>query len=374
MWCSLVIVLVALVSTESRAQLPSKEYIRFAGRVVAIESTGQSNPGSPPDTLNPVSVTPNAGAGSTQAFSFTFSKDASGPNLGTVNVLINRVLDGAYACYLAYNQQSDVLHLVSNNGLGTVSFQGGKTASGTLSNSQCTVQVSGSVGSPWVTTLGNNLTINATITFTPPSGPSATPPNAWANYQSNPDKVIYMAARTVGDTASSGWIPMGVWRTSTARLPRVESVIPAGGAGQRETFRVAYERDGSKSFSVLQLLINGSIDGRYACYLGYDPGGNSVQLQNNDNSGSVGYFAFNPDGQGVASSSAGNISNNQCTVYSATRTVSGNIVALILDIGFSNSFKTGLPQGRLVFYGAAVDNGSPPLNSSDWSPVAAWRM
>ena len=68
------------------------------------------------------------------------------------NVLINNALDGRYACYLAYVPSGNVLYLV--NDPGTALLPGlVLNGSGTVNNSQCTVNAAGSgpprVGTPW---------------------------------------------------------------------------------------------------------------------------------------------------------------------------------------------------------------------------------
>ncbi|SPF39587.1 exported hypothetical protein [Candidatus Sulfopaludibacter sp. SbA4] len=64
------------------------------GTVAAIAALGLLGLPANASSPQPVSVSPFSGAGSTQAFVFTFS-DASGwQDLNVVNVLINSVIDG----------------------------------------------------------------------------------------------------------------------------------------------------------------------------------------------------------------------------------------------------------------------------------------
>src|SRR5262249_9483845 len=83
-----------------------------------------------------------SGARVAHTFSFTFTDPDGWQDFGVVNVLINRALDGRNACYLAYDRPSSMLYLVSDigGGLNGIPLNG----SGSLSNSQCTVNGAGS--------------------------------------------------------------------------------------------------------------------------------------------------------------------------------------------------------------------------------------
>jgi len=119
------------------------------GTVAAIAALGLLGLPANASSPQPVSVSPFSGAGSTQAFVFTFS-DASGwQDLNVVNVLINSVIDGRQACYLAYSLTSGgtggVLYLVDDQGdsggpyAGSMALNPGQSGSGTIHNGQCTV-------------------------------------------------------------------------------------------------------------------------------------------------------------------------------------------------------------------------------------------
>ena len=340
----------------------SKEYVRVGGRILAVETGTVA--ADPSNTLNPVSVWPASGGSTTQTFTFVFSK-ASTQTFGVVNVLINRVLNGVNACYLAYNTASDTLSVQNNAGDLPSTVAVGKTVSGSASNSQCAVSVSGSVGSPWAVFTGNNVSVTINIQGFGP----------WASSVFNPDKVIYMASRTSGDTASSGWVTMGVWRPSAASQPSIASVSPGNGGGQRRTFAVIYRKTPGSVFGGAQLLINGSIDGTSACYLGYNASGNYLVLQNDMNGANVGNFAFNTAADGVTATSTSStglpLSNSQCKLYSVARLPQGDVETFTLDLEFTSSFKTGVAAGRVIGYGGIQDSSG---GNSDWAPVFAWSL
>ena len=85
---------------------------------------------------------------------FNFSDTKGLPDLGVENILVNNFLDGRHACYLAYARSMNTLYLVNDNGDGLLLGQA-LGASGTLSNSQCSV----TWGSAPVSAVGNNLAL-----------------------------------------------------------------------------------------------------------------------------------------------------------------------------------------------------------------------
>lgn len=90
------------------------------------------------------------------------------------------------ACYLAHSRSGNVMHLL--NDAGTALWPGqSMAASGSVSNSQCSVAWSGTA----VATAGNSLTLTLSITFT--------------------SSFIYMAARDVNEANNTGWDAMGTW-------------------------------------------------------------------------------------------------------------------------------------------------------------------
>jgi len=138
-----------------------------------------------------VAVSPVRGAGSSQAFTFTFSDTKGYQDLGILDILINNFLDGRQACYLAYSQPSNVLYLVKDSGSGLLPGLP-LNGSGTTGNSQCTVSAAGSSA----TGSGTTLILTLNIAFTP----------AFAG-----NRVVYAAARDSADANNSGWQSMAAW-------------------------------------------------------------------------------------------------------------------------------------------------------------------
>jgi hypothetical protein len=123
-------------------------------------------------------------------YTFTFNDSNGAADIGVVNVLINSALDGGNACYLAYSRAANTVYLV--NDPGTALVPGGVTPgeSGSVSNSQCTINGAGSS----MTLVGNSLTLNLNMTF----------PSTFGG-----NRIIYMATRSNGDALNSGWQAVG---------------------------------------------------------------------------------------------------------------------------------------------------------------------
>jgi hypothetical protein len=107
-----------------------------------------------------VSVSPSSGFGTTEQFSFVASSPNGAGNLAEVKMLFNTTLYRVNGCYLTYLAAGNQLSLLSDDG--TTSTSGQPGATGTLSNSQCSVNLSATT----VTASGNTLTVAPTITFT----------------------------------------------------------------------------------------------------------------------------------------------------------------------------------------------------------------
>ena len=284
----------------------------------------------------PGGVSPASGSGFSQTMSFTFSDPNGWQDLDVVNILINGSLDGRNACYLAYSRPQNMLYLVNDAGGG---LSPGLTlnGNGVVSNSQCIVMGAGSA----VSGSGNTLTVTLNLSFT-------------AGFAGN--QIVYMAAGNVAGS-NSGWQPLGTWDIPAppANGPAVGGMSPARSNALTQTYTFTFtDPNGWQDLAVTDILINGSLDGRHACYLAFAPSGatsGSVFLV--DDAGDAG-GPFS----GMALPGSGLAQNSQCSVNATGSSVaaSGNTLTLTLAITFSQSF-----AGNRVFYLAARSNG---LNSN----------
>jgi len=119
-------------------------------------------------TIAVSSVTParaTASSGTPQTLTVTLTDSKGTGDFGVVNVLINNAIDGRQACYLAYVASSNTLYLVDDAGDAGGPFAGGMVlngGSGSIQNSQCVVNGTGSTVTPSPGTLA--LALNATFT------------------------------------------------------------------------------------------------------------------------------------------------------------------------------------------------------------------
>ncbi len=287
-------------------------------------------------------VSPGAGSGLSQTFTFTFSDPNGWENLGVVNILINNFLDGRYACYLAYARPINVLYLV--NDPGTALLPGlVLNGTGSVGNSQCTIYGSASSASG----SGDTLTLILNLSFKP----------AYAG-----TKIIYVAARD-GAGHNSGWRPMGVWIVpgAPATSPAVVGMMPQSGSGAGPaTFTFHFsDSNGWQNPGVLNILINDYLDGRHACYLAYSRPLGVLYLVNDPGN------ALLPE---LYLSTNTSVSNSQCTVYGAgsSAVASGNTLTLTLAISFNSSF-----VGDRIIYMAARDVAE---RNWGWQAMGRWRV
>jgi hypothetical protein len=137
-----------------------------------------------------VSVTPSSGSGATQTFSMVYTDPNGLSDLKSVYVFFNTSLNVNAACRVIYYPALNQMHLYDDAGT-TQSAAVTPGSATTVSNSQCTLNGTGSSFS----NAGNNLTLNVALTFT----------GTFTGL-----KNIYMyAAENNGTTA--GWTQKGTW-------------------------------------------------------------------------------------------------------------------------------------------------------------------
>jgi Beta-propeller repeat len=299
--------------------------------------------------LTSLSVSPGAGSGLTQIFTFTFDDLDGYTDLAVVDVLINSSLNGIAACYVALapaSATSGYLYLVDNANDG--GYASGSPlllpSTSSLQNSQCTISGSGSS----VSSSGNTLTLKLAVTFT-------------SAFDGN--KIFFMEARS--NTQNSGWQAMGTWAVPGQAPvgPAVVGVAPARSitTGQTYTFTFS-DTNGYADLAVVNVLTDTFLNGMAACYLAFAPASaSSGTLYLVDDGGDGGYASGSP----MALPSGGTLQNSQCTISGTGSSVaaSGNTLTLNLAITFSSSF-----AGNQVFYLAARNNST---GNSGWQAAGS---
>jgi len=285
----------------------------------------------------PTGVTPTSGTTNSATFSMTFSDPAGLQTLQVVDMLLNNALDGRHACYVAFVPSSNSVFLVDDAGDAGGPYQGMVLpGSSTISNSQCTVNGTGSS----VSTSGTTLTLALAVTFK----------SAFAG-----NKVVYLSAQDQVN-GSSGWQALATWAVPSFSFtgPGVGGVGPAhtsslGPTNYTFTFT---DTNGWQDLGVLNVLINSAIDGRSGCYIAFVPSNSTVFLV--DDAGDAG----GPYSM-LTLPANGSVSNSQCSVFGQNSSVSASGSTLTLNL--SMSFTQGFAGNRIVYMAARSNTAN-----SDW--------
>jgi hypothetical protein len=290
------------------------------------------------DATGPISA-----SGSNQTLIFRFNHAEGFANLGVVNVLVNRALDGGNACYIAYSQPAGILFLVNDAGPDAgVSAPLVLGSSNTVSNSQCTIRGTGSsaVGA------GTTLTLTLNMSFASGFGGS---------------RVIYAAARNTTDTGNSGWSAIGntqVPETSTT-FPLTGPMTPATVSTAAQIVSLTYS-DATSASNVTTgwMLINSALDARGACYIAYFAPANLIFLYPDSGDGTV--------ARTMVLAGTNTVENGQCRISSqgsSTATSAGRLT-LNLNVTMKASFLG--PKGVWTALQTATNQVSP------WRIVGSW--
>ena len=287
-----------------------------------------------------VSLSPNAGAGTSATFKAVYTDPYGTADLTTLLLQINSAQSSANACYVYYQPQGNHLYLASNAGTAWMTPALTPGVAGAVSNSQCTLNA----GSSSVTTAGNLLTLNATLTF---SGTFAGPRNVY----------LYAAG---GNGQSSGWVKEGTWVTVSAGAAAIVSLSPNSGTGTSVTFKAVYsDPNGAIDLNEILLQVNATQSGVNACYVYYQPQGNHLYLATN-----AGAWITPSLTPGVA----GTVSNSQCTLNAGSSSVStaGNELTLNAALTFSSTVR-GTQNVYLYAAGFGAKN-SGWVKEGSWEP------
>jgi len=290
--------------------------------------------------VSPVSVTPNSGSGSSGTFTFTFGDPNGGADIVSAQLDINSALIPNNACYLYYTQTSNTIALASNAGVLQNALVVGAT--GTSSNSQCTINA----GASSVSVSATTLTLNLALTFS----------TSFAG-----GKNVYMEVRNA--TADSGWWQKGSWTVpetwpSPPSPPAPVSVSPSGGSGAGGTFTFTFnDSNGATDIVSAQVNLNAGLVAHRACYLQYTRATNKIALAND---AGVWQTAL-PIGSG------GTSQNSQCTINatSSSASASGTTLTLRLALTFNTSFAGG-KNVYMEVKNATADSG--------WSLEGTWTV
>ena len=296
---------------------------------------------APAATLTADSVMPSSGGAASQTFALQYSDSNGGADISTAWVYITASFSGnsANSCLGYYARSTNTLYLLNDAGNGWGS--GGTVGSaGSLSNSQCSVNL----GSSSAGVSATHLTMNLAMTFA-------------AGYAGA--KSVYMYA--ANGSANSGWQMRGTW--TVPGLPAAvtaDSVAPGNGSGFSQTFTLQYsDSHGAGDISTAWVYITSSFSTSAAnsCLVYYAQATNTVYLLTD---------AGNVWGSGAAGS-AGSLSNSQCSVNLGGSSAEGSGTHLTVNLVVT--FTGGYAGGKNVYLYAA--NGTV---NSGWQVRGAWTV
>ena len=258
-------------------------------------------------TIAASSVTPSSGAGPFQDFVLAYS-DSFGV---TVDLTAARLRVGAAAnlsagtCTIEYNAVSGVVRMQDNAGIWGAAVPFG---SGTLSNSQCTLNLAQSSA----TRNGTNLSLTLRLTF---SGSFSGPKN------------LYMLAASAGGS-STGWLSRGTWTVPTPVVSAI-SVSPNTGSGSTQTFMLVYADSFGITTDLKVAQVRFAGDDGLSCNVDYNGITSLVRIKGD--TGTPG--PWTPLG-------SGSLANSQCVVNLASSSAapSGTDLMVTLHITFTANF------------------------------------
>ena len=308
-----------------------------SGGMVAMGTWTIPKPGSP----TVVSLSPSSGQGTSQAFALTVSDTAGASDLASVQLLFSNSTSLNNACAVTYIAQQKNLGLTNDAGTGYAGYVT-PGQSGSVSNSQCTLNGSGSS----VQTSGNSLIMTAGLQFTA----------AFAITGTSAAKTIYAnPLNSAGQGPTGGMATVGTWTIPTP--PTVASLTPASGQASSQTFVLTVsDLAGASDLASVQLLIANSTSLSSACAITYIAQQKQFGLTNDAGTGYAGY---------VTPGQAGNISNSQCTLNGSGSSIqsSGNSLIMTVSLQFTTAFAS-------IGTGAAKTIYANPVNSAGQGPAA----
>jgi hypothetical protein len=276
--------------------------------------TGGGTASATPQPPTIGAVTPSSGNGTSQMFRVNVSDPNGHGNLISVQMVIDQAIGTYNTCHLAYGPNTNLLYLLNDartQWLGPLPLG----SSGTLGNSQCSVNLGASSKSG----SGTNLAVDLAMTF---SGGFAGTKNLF----------VYALDQQY---QHSGWQTKGSWVVpggSSNQPPTLGSVTPSSGSGSNRTFRfTASDPNGYGDLISMQVVFDQSVGVPNTCHLAYGPPANQIFLLNDSRTQWLG---------GVQLGSGGTLSNGQCSVNLGASSAfgSGNTVTLDLNMTFSGGY------------------------------------
>jgi hypothetical protein len=282
-----------------------------------------------------VSVSPSAGTGHYQDFTFTWTDPVAQSNIGHLQVMFNNNLSASGSCWILTDRANIYFHDDSGNQLAGTPFGSGTL----LQNSQCAVYPWASSLTP-ITATGTTATLTLRVVF-------------FTAYMGS--QAIWMAA---SNAYSGGWASKGTYSV-TEHPPVVNQTTLPPSPGWQATFPFSYTYpDNAVDMDDVQLMINNGTDPYYYCFAVVNSGGWIYLADDNGN-------VMAPVQAGAPGTPTG---NSRCSISGAASslTSSTNTWALNLAVTF-----TSLYAGPRNISTLAVDQS---LITSGWFNLGPWTV
>jgi hypothetical protein len=286
--------------------------------------------------VNAVSVSPNTGSGATQAFTLTYTDSLGAADLASARVRFGASNVGPGTCTAWYDATTSTIKLMDDAGAWGAPVALG---SGTLTNSQCALNLASSTATP----NGSTLTLVLNITFT----------GAFSGA-----KNIYMLAASATGPGT-GWIQRGTW---TVTGLQAVSVTPSSGSGAASSFAATYlNAAGIDDFGYVYLRLGTTPSASgpaNTCMVRYEPATRILALRTDSGAqwmpATIGAWSY--------------LQNNQCLVivgHSYAQTTDQTLT-LTVDVQFANA-----SVGALHTSLYATSLGGPVTG---WQELGSWTV
>jgi Divergent InlB B-repeat domain len=223
----------------------------------------------------------------------------------------------------------------------------------------------------------NNPLSGVMVTFTAPdTGASGTFPGGQlvATVSTNASGIAtaptFAANGTLGGFTVAASVlgiatPANFALTNSVPILPPTGVVPGAGSGLTQTFTFTFtDSAGYGDLSVLDILINSSLNGVGACYVAFAPASaTSGYLYLVDDAADGGYVTGTP----MLLGSSNSLQNSQCTINAtgSSASASGNTLTLTLAITFAPAF-----AGNQITYMGARNS----TQDSGWQALGTWNV
>ena len=267
--------------------------------------------------LDAVSITPNTGTGVTQTFSAVFT-DSLGVSTDLLRARVRFGPNGVGTCVVDYDAIANKVRMLDDSGTAGPFVNLG---TGTISNSQCIVDLAQTNGVP----SGTSLTVNLAVTFKPTF--------------IGPHPIFLRAVSSFG--TDTGWLARGTWNVNAVQAISITPVNGSSAGGAAQTFVLAFSDSEGVAADLLAARVRFRTASGVQCNISYNAVLNQVRVM--DNAGILGPFmSF---GAGAYPDN-----NNQCTLDLASSSAvrSGNDLTLTLRFTFKAAFVDSLVGSKTV--------------------------